>query len=304
MVIPREKKTLLKTKKIRKTPEQLWEEAGYTNNFIFRMVMDDENRCKQLLERLLAMKIEVVEIRQPEKSTEFDNKTKGIRLDLYIKDMSGIVYDVEMQTGENTTDYFGKRTRYYQSALDMELLNKGNSYRRLGRTIIIFICTFDPFEKDLSRYTFRNKCEEDDKVELQDDTVKIFFNAKGKRDGLSAELTNFLDYVSGKAANDDFTRQLDDSVKMVKQDRRKRVDFMTWQQQMIEVREETLEECREEIDDAKAEAEAAKAEAALARAEADEREAKALRGMIESGLATIEDIRNTGRYSEEILSMI
>lgn len=261
-----------------KTPEQLWEEAGYTNNFIFRMVMDDEIRCKQLLERLLGIRIDVVEIRQPEKSTEFDSKSKGIRLDLYIKDAAGVTYDVEMQTGENAADYFGKRTRYYQSALDMELLNKGMSYRKLGRTIIIFICTFDPFEKGLSQYTFRSFCQEDSSVELHDDTVKIFFNARGKRDGLSPELANYLDYVSGKVANDDFTRALDDGVKKVKQDRRKKVDFMTWQQYVIEERydareegrEEALEECREEIEEAKAETEAAKAEMMRLRQELDQ----------------------------------
>lgn len=84
-----------------------------------------------------------------------------------------------------------------------------------------------------------------------------------------------MNYVSSKVANDDFTRALDDGVKKVKQDRRKKVDFMTWQQYIIEERydareegrEEALEECREEIEEAKAETEAAKAETEAAKAE-------------------------------------
>lgn len=236
-----------------KTPEQLWEEAGYSDNFIFRMVMDREDLCKDLLECLLNIKVESLEIRQHEKSVETDKKSKGIRLDLYICDSAGITYDIEIQTGMYTPEYFGKRTRYYQSVLDMELLHKGESYKKLGRTIIIFICTFDPFGKKLSKYTFRNVCLEKGNVQLGDDTEKIFFNAVGRKSGLTEEQRAFLDYVAGKEAKDDFTKRLDERVKEVKQDQKKRVDFMTWNQLIIEERYDAREEGREEGENKKAE---------------------------------------------------
>lgn len=228
-----------------KTPEQMWEEAGYSDNFIFRMTMDKEDLCKSLLECLLNIEVSSLEIRQHEKSFETGKKSKGIRLDLYIRDKAGITYDVEIQTGLYKN--FGKRTRYYQSVLDYELLHKGQSYSTLGRTIIIFICTFDPFKAGLSKYTFRNTCEEDSGVQLGDETEKIFFNATGNHEGLTDAQKQFLNYVAGKGAGDDFTRQLDERVKEIKMDQKKKVDYMTWKQEIIEQREEAKAEGKAEI---------------------------------------------------------
>ena len=39
----------------------------------------------------------------------------------------------------------GKRTRYYHSQMDMELLLKGHGYEELPDNFVIFICDFDPF---------------------------------------------------------------------------------------------------------------------------------------------------------------
>lgn len=89
-----------------KTPEQMWEEAGYSDNFIFRMTMDREELCKSLLECLLNIDIYSLEIHQHEKSFETDKRSKGIRLDLYIRDKYGITYDIEIQTGRYK--HFGK----------------------------------------------------------------------------------------------------------------------------------------------------------------------------------------------------
>ena len=38
-----------------------------------------------------------------------------------------------------------KRTRYYQSLIDIDQLEKNMDYRKLKESYIIFICTFDPF---------------------------------------------------------------------------------------------------------------------------------------------------------------
>ena len=50
-------------KQIKLTPEQKWEKATLSNNFIFYKVMRDHPQaCKQLLEMLLKIKIQKMEM--------------------------------------------------------------------------------------------------------------------------------------------------------------------------------------------------------------------------------------------------
>ena len=79
-------------------------------------------------------------------------------LDVYLKS-SDKVFDIEMQT---TDTPYGKRMRYYQSAIDSSLLNKGEDYTMLTESYIIFICTKDPFDCDIPLYTIERRCIEHD----------------------------------------------------------------------------------------------------------------------------------------------
>lgn len=221
----------------KRSEEQSWEEAGYSNNFVFRLTMDDEPLCKELLERLLEIKIDKIEIRQQEKDVETGKTVHGVRLDIYIKDSNGNIYDVEMQSGEYSSEYFAKRTRYYQSMLDQELLKKNISYRKLKRTVIIFICTFDPLGYNLSKYTLKTSCAELPAVPFKDGSTKIFFNAVGNGIGLTKKQKIFLDYVANGIVKDDFTNRLKERIDFVKQDEEKKVEYMTWQQEQIEQQE-------------------------------------------------------------------
>lgn len=44
------------------------------------------------------------------------------------------------------TEHLGKRTRYYHSHMDMELLESGSDYELLPGNYVIFICDFDHSE--------------------------------------------------------------------------------------------------------------------------------------------------------------
>ena len=92
-----------------------------------------------------------------------------MRLDVYLKDDNKII-DVEIQTYRQ--DAIGKRTRYYQSMIDIDSLMKGQDYTELLDSYVLFICTYDPFLKDkqngygLPCYTFKNTCLENGDVSL------------------------------------------------------------------------------------------------------------------------------------------
>ncbi|MGN0737531.1 PD-(D/E)XK nuclease family transposase, partial [Treponema porcinum] len=99
-------------------PELLkkWEEASLSNNFIFCKVMSENlDLCKEFLEMLLNIKIESISLAQPETTLNVDFFAKGIRLDVFVKDDTDRIFDIEMQVIGN--DYLPLRARYYQSVL-------------------------------------------------------------------------------------------------------------------------------------------------------------------------------------------
>ena len=134
------------------------------NNFMFAAVMSDEENCKGFLERALSMKVDHVEI-STEKNIVYHPEYKGVRLDVYAKDENNTRYNIEMQVLKQSA--LGRRSRYYQSQMDMELLAKGCEYAELPDSYVIFLCDFDPFGEGKYRYTFRTACEETKKVSLK-----------------------------------------------------------------------------------------------------------------------------------------
>ena len=203
-----------------------WEELGISNDFLFGKVMQNPELCKELLQRILPdLKIDHVEYPELQKTIKEDFEAKGVRLDAYVNDGKGTVYDIEMQTV--TSKYLPKRTRYYQSMIDLQLVDKGQDYDTLNNSYIIFICLSDLFGKNRYMYTFENVCKEDSEVILNDGAKKVFLNADGKNGTVSEELKAFLDYVAGRPSEDTFVKKLKHAVEQAKKNREWRHEYMT-----------------------------------------------------------------------------
>ena len=204
----------------------IWETLGIANDFMFGKVMQDAELCKELLQRILPdLEIDHIEYPDAQKGIRPDVDAKSVRLDVYVRDGKGTVYDIEMQVSD--TKELPKRSRYYQSMIDLQMIDRGEYYKNLKPSYIIFICPFDLFDKGRHIYTFRNICEEDNSLSLEDGAVKIFLNAAGKQDDVSSELKAFLDYVAGKESEDDFVQKLADAVKQARKNREWRHEYMT-----------------------------------------------------------------------------
>ena len=219
---------------VKKDARQRWKEMPFSNRFMFRMVMEKPELCKRTLELLMDCKITELEYLEPEKSIEAKLSTKGIRLDVYIKDSDGNAYDLEMQASDVDKEALGKRTRYYQSLLDMDALKKGALYSELQRSAVLFICKYDPFGKNFPKYRFCNLCIEDNSVGLKDETLKVILNTKGDTTNVSPDLANFMEYVNTGVAKDEFTRMLDAEVVVQRNDDGKAELYMTWEQEQKE----------------------------------------------------------------------
>ena len=204
-----------------------WEELTIQDNFLFQKVMQNRRICKHLIEKILGIRIEKIIFPESEKSVENRYDSKSIRLDVYVHDENGRVYDIEMQCTNGSEGELPKRTRYYQGMIDMDELKKGQYYTELKESFIIFICTFDPFGENLPMYTFRHRCIEKEGLELGDLATKIFLNAKGKSDTIDPDIAAFLRYVDGKAAEGAFTEAISREVARIKEHAETRQEYMT-----------------------------------------------------------------------------
>ncbi len=154
--------------------------------------------------------------------------------------MEAGLYDIELQMTD--TKELPKRTRYYQSMMDLQLIDRGEHYKKLNKSYIIFICPFDVFGEGRHIYTFENRCKEDNAILLGDETTKIFLNALGTMDDVSRELKAFLDYVAGKKSEDSYVLKLEEAVKKAKFNKEWRQDYMTLLMRDLENMEKGMEE--------------------------------------------------------------
>lgn len=223
------------------TFEEKWQNATLTNNFIFYKIMrNNPDVCKELLEILLEFKIEEIQMSQ-EEEIDIDFGSKGIRMDVYVKDGDGKkIYNIELQTSD--TKELPERSRYYQGVIDVDLLKSGQKYKDLKTAYIIFICVDDIFGNGLPKYTFENLCLEDKEIKLNDRTQKLFFISKNCDKLLNAEQRAFLSMVTSNKSSNAFTDKINALVNDAKRNTQWRKQFMDWEREKTYIREDAIEE--------------------------------------------------------------
>lgn len=100
--------------------------------------------------------------------------------------------------------------------LDADLLAAGSDYDDLNKTIIIFICPFDPFDEGRYIYTFENLCLENKDLRLKDGATKIFLNTKGVIGDVDSEIIAFLQYVDGVVSDNSLVQEIEQEIQKVK----------------------------------------------------------------------------------------
>ncbi len=223
-----------------------WEELTIRDDYMFKLVMNCRRICKKMLEGTLRIKIKKIHYVETEKSIASHYQSKGIRLDVYVKDEQNTVYNIEMQIRRLQGDALFKRTRYYQSMMDVDLLAAGAEYDELNKTIIIFICAFDPFGEERYIYTFENLCAENKELRLRDGTKKIFLNTKGRFGDIDGTIKAFLQYVDGVVTDNALVQDIEKEIQKVKLEEGERVNYMTFAMKMMEERKEGRREGRRE----------------------------------------------------------
>ena len=202
-----------------------WEDLTITDDFMFCKVMSDPDICKELLEILLHIKIERLVFQEPQKSFRLTSESKGIRLDVYVKD-SNRVFDIELQTTNERN--LELRTRYYQGVMDISELEKGEFFSNMKESYIIFICMFDPFGAGMPIYTVKQTFAENEKLIFDDKTHKIFYNVKAfEKIANDVETKAFLEYLCKHQPTSKFTDTLERAVYRNRNNQNWRKDYMT-----------------------------------------------------------------------------
>lgn len=216
------------------------EELEIWDDFMFGAVMSNKELCKHLLEIILQKKIKDIRYTELQKTIDLQYDAKSIRLDVYVEDDLDSVYNIEIQTTDEKN--LPKRSRFYQGMIDLNILNKGESYNKLKKSYVIFICNYDPFRKGRCFYRFENVCVDDPSLKLEDDSVKIMINPYGndtKQFGKGfAALMNFL---KNGQISDTYTESLKDEITEVKVSeewRRRYMKLLIRDQENIEIGKE------------------------------------------------------------------
>ena len=229
-----------------------WSTAGIGNTFLFGKVMtSNPNLLLELLQYSLP-EFHIKQIENPEKEADvkLSMDAHGVRLDVITTDDQGRRIDVEMQMRDEKN--IPRRMRYYEGSIDQATLEKGQNYNRLGDVVILFITPFDPFDAHgYYKYTFRNTCQEDKEIVLDDGVTKVLLNAVGHKGDIKSELKEFLQLVAGNVdsthyAEGSFAERVQRQVHIARRNARWRKEYMDWEMTLRNEREKGREEGREE----------------------------------------------------------
>ena len=142
------------------------EHMNLMDDFLFDVATVDLETCKIIIELSLGIKIREIRWKEGQKVVHNIPGNRGIRMDFYVEDSEGQVFDVEMQ--KRNEGNIPKRTRFYQALIDAPMLKSGErGFDNLKPAYIIVICGFDQYGFGKYRYTFENRCKERSRSNFQ-----------------------------------------------------------------------------------------------------------------------------------------
>ena len=217
--------------------EPKFEDLTIQSNFMFKHVIGNKGLCQRFISNVMKCDVVDLEYIETEKELEPYFDSKCVRLDVIVVDRNNNRYNLEMQVRnvigkETKLPLLPKRARYYQSVMDMDMLQKGQTYDKLSPLVLVFVCAFDLFKEGRYVYTFKSRCLENLDLELANDVTTMFLNANGVAGDVTPQMVNFLEYVKTQVPNDAYTRELEAEVARLKLDKEVRRKYMVLQAEL------------------------------------------------------------------------
>ena len=242
----------MRNNKNQKHERKSLKELTLLDRFLFDTAMSDPKICQNILSIIFNdREIASIRVGIAEKTQEPYYDSRAVRMDLLAIDEDNVIYDAEAQRENKGKRFLLRRSRLYQSAIDVNLLEPGElDFGKMNDVYVIFIAPFDLFGKNKYMYTFRLICDEVSGMPLNDGAVRIFLNTHGKKDSeVSPELVEFLHYVERTADYDGViqnsrVRKLADQIEMLKSNQEVGVKYMRLWEELDDARIEGREEER------------------------------------------------------------
>ena len=210
-----------------------------------------EEASRYILECILQRRIRHLTV-VPQKSWYGERpESHGVRLDIYLDEEEGSIYDVEPDQNKNAdkVEELPRRVRFYHAKIDAGNLASGEDYRALRNVVVIFITTYDPFGLDRMIYTIKNGCTEEPEMVYEDGARTIFLYTKGTKGGPSRELqqlARYMEHSTSENARSEGLAKLHKMVMEVKADREVGLTYMKTFEIEKRIREEGRAEGRAE----------------------------------------------------------
>ena len=245
-----------------------YDELFFTDDFLFSKIMRDPKIAKGVVQNLLGIKVKKIEFVTSQYSIDELYNGKGIRLDAYLEDEDKVENPLanfacqnwkqnlnhqnnekrisvllEMQTVIKRDE--GLRMRYYQSMMDIDHLNRGESFKELKESYVVFICLDDPFGDKKPVYNFATKEVEGSRI-LNDRIHKVIYNASNFEKAENPNVRAFLEFLKRHSATDPLTKEIQTAVNSCKNHQKWRAEYMLWKDQIREWKDEAKEDGLEE----------------------------------------------------------
>ena len=139
----------------------------------FSQCFDGNTECTELILRIILDMSDLKVLRTNTQRSVKNLMLHEARLDAYAEDSRGNAYDIEMQRSDAGAER--RRARFYSSMLDSRMLRKGEKYRSIPDSYVIFITENDVMRRGNSVYRIE-RCIMDTREEFRDGSHIVYVN--------------------------------------------------------------------------------------------------------------------------------
>ena len=139
----------------------------------FSQCFDGSNECTELILRIILDMPDLKVLRTNTQRSVKNLMLHEARLDAYAEDSRGNAYDIEVQRSDTGAER--RRARFYSSMLDSRMLRKGEKYRSIPDSYVIFITENDVMRRGNSVYRIE-RCIMDTREEFRDGSHIVYVN--------------------------------------------------------------------------------------------------------------------------------
>lgn len=226
---------------LNETPKRKLEDLNMIDAFLFdkatTSVQNAITISKVIIKRATGLDVENIVVETEKQISGMDLNKRGVRLDVYLteEDMNAgkdILRLFDIEPNNYYEPDLPRRSRFYQSLIDSQLLPTDTPFRKLPDIFMIWILPYDPFGDDRMIYTVKNIVVENDQIVYNDGSTKLFLYTKGTKGGSKElkDLLTYLEHTTVANAVDSDLKEIQKIVDNVKADSRERERFMTLQE--------------------------------------------------------------------------